>query len=339
MRQHMLFSIIIPIYNVKNYLPRCLDSVLSQSFNDYEIVLVDDGSTDGCSIICDKYAQIDNRVRVIHQKNNGLVNARNAGINLALGEYILYVDGDDWVSEKWLDVISNQIYSSQKRPDIVVFGSISVYADRSSKHVINASKGFYNRTRLKKEIFPSLIHDKKRYIEDSIILPAPWNKAFKRSLLEKYHCFDKKISIGEDTAFVFECFLNAQNIVICKNILYYHNKQNPNSIQSKDDPERLRKRLRLFQYLNKRLSHYGPLIDQQMDTFYASRIIYDVKYMCKMSSNIHKTRLYLKKELKNTKILKYVHIKKIPLRAGIIILMLKMGLCRTVLLVLRLLNK
>ena len=335
----MLFSVIIPIYNDKDYIYRCLNSVLRQDFKDCEIILVDDGSTDGCSSICDEYDLKDERIRVIHKENGGLVSARNIGIKEAKGEYILYVDGDDWVSENWMKFISTQIFSAPEKPDIIVFGSISVYADRQTNHIINAAEGFYNRTRLETEIFPSLIFDTKRYIEDSIILPAPWNKAYKKSLLEKYHCLDKKIRIGEDTAFVFECFLNAHNIVICKDNLYYHNKQNPCSIQSNDDPERLRKRLRLFQYLEKRLSHYGHVIDQQMDAFYASRIIYDVIYMCKRSSSINKTGLYLKKELKNTKILKYVHIKKIPLRAGIVILMLKMGLCRTVLLGLRLLNK
>ena len=336
----MLFSIIIPIYNEKDYIFRCIDSVLSQDFEDYEVILIDDGSTDGCSIICDEYAKKDYRIHVIHTKNNGLVSARNTGIKQAQGEYILYVDGDDWVSKNLLEIISNQISSSPEKPDIIVFGATSVYADRRENYVINASEGFYNKARLEKEIIPSLISDRsQQYIGDSIILPAPWNKAYKRNLLEKYHCYDEKIKVGEDTAFVFECLLNAQNIVICRNILYYYNKQNPNSILSKNDSKRFRNRLRLFKYLKKHLSHYGPIIDQQMDDFYASRIIYDVIYMSRRSSGINKTALYLKKELKTTKILKYVHIKKVPLRAGIVIFMLKIGLYRTVLWGFRLLNK
>ncbi|MCR5206068.1 MAG: glycosyltransferase [Lachnospiraceae bacterium] len=327
----MLFSVIIPIYNIKDFLRKCIDSVLSQNFDDYEIVLVDDGSTDGCSAICDEYAQNNSQVRVIHKENGGLVSARNTGIKEAQGEYILYVDGDDWVSQNWMEVISTQIYSAPENPDIVVFGSMGIYADRQSIHIINASEGFYDRHRLETEIFPSLISDRTRYIEDSIILPAPWNKAYKRSLLEEHHCYDEGIRIGEDTAFVFECFLNAQSAVICKEILYNCNRLNPTSILSKDDPERIRKRLRLFQYIQERLSSYGQVIDQQMDCFYASRILYDVISMRKKTSDINRTGSLLKKELRETDIIKYVHINKIPFRARIVMRMLKMGMCRTVL--------
>ena len=336
----MLFSVIIPIYNVKDYLHKCIKSILCQNFKDYELILVDDGSTDGCSSICDEYAQNDSRICVIHKENGGLVNARNTGIKEARGEYILYVDGDDWVSENWMEVISAQITSAPEKPDIVAFGSIGIYnKDKQSVHIINAPEGFYDRTKLKKEIFPNLISDKKLYVEDSVILPAPWNKAYKRQLLEKHHCFDESIRIGEDNAFVFECFLNAHSIMVCKDILYYYNRQNPDSILKKTDPDRLRKRLHLFQYVQTRLAPYNSVIGRQMDDFYASRIIYDIVFMYNNTTDLKKSAHHLKEELKTTEILKYVHVLKTSLRAGIIILLLKMGLCRTVLFGLRKLKR
>ena len=88
-------SIIVPIYNIKAYFPQCIESLLYQTFSDMEILLVDDGSTDGSGKICDEYAQKDSRIRVLHKKNGGLVSARKAGLSMAKGEYIAYVDGDD----------------------------------------------------------------------------------------------------------------------------------------------------------------------------------------------------------------------------------------------------
>lgn len=335
----MLFSVIIPFYNVKDYLHKCIKSILCQKFKDYELILVDDGSTDGSSSICDEYAQNDSRIRVIHKKNGGVVSARNTGIKEARGEYILYVDGDDWVSENWMEVISAQITSAPEKPDIVVFGSIGIYNDKQSAHIINAPEGFYDRTRLKKEIFPNLIRDKNRYVEDSVILPAPWNKAYKRHILEKHHCFDERISIGDDNAFVFECILCAHSITICKDILYYYNRLNSESMLTKPDLDRLKKRLLLFQYVKTRLAPYNSVIGRQMDDFYASRIIYDITCMYKNTTDLKKSAHHLKEELKTTGILKYVHVLKTSFRAGIIILLLKMGLCRAVLFGLRKLKR
>ena len=95
----MKFSIIIPVYNVINYLPKCMSSVLCQSFNGYEIILVDDGSTDGSGKLCDQYAEKDNRIKVIHQENQGLSAARNAGIQIATGEFFLLLDSDDFYEQ------------------------------------------------------------------------------------------------------------------------------------------------------------------------------------------------------------------------------------------------
>ena len=93
------FSVIVPIYKVEKYLNKCIDSILKQTFQDFELILVDDGSPDKCPKICDEYAKKDKRVRVIHKENAGLVAARNTGIKEAKGDYICYVDGDDWISE------------------------------------------------------------------------------------------------------------------------------------------------------------------------------------------------------------------------------------------------
>lgn len=99
-----IISIIVPIYKVEEYIHRCIDSILSQTFKDFECILVDDGSPDKCPVICDEYVKKDKRIKVIHKANGGLSDARNAGLNIARGKYILFVDGDDWIHPQLLEL-------------------------------------------------------------------------------------------------------------------------------------------------------------------------------------------------------------------------------------------
>ena len=97
-------SVIVPIYKVENYLNRCVESIRKQTYRNLEIILVDDGSPDACGEMCDRYAQEDSRIRVIHKENGGLSDARNAGIEVAAGEYIAFIDSDDWIDDKMYEV-------------------------------------------------------------------------------------------------------------------------------------------------------------------------------------------------------------------------------------------
>ena len=335
----MLFSVIVPVYNVKDYLRQCIDSILAQRVRDYEVLLVDDGSTDGCAAVCDEYAQKEPWVRVVHKQNGGLVSARNAGIDQAKGEYILYVDGDDRVALNWIEVIRHQILSAPEKPDIVVFGSVMIYDDRQEINLINTDAGYYDRTRMEQEILPRLLCDPQQEYGQAVFLPASWNKAFKRELLIDHRCFHEGIRLGEDNAYVFECVLHAKNLVVCKDILYYYNKMNTGSILSKVDPDRIKKREYLFRYIRTQLAGYGSVIDRQMDDYYASRIVYDLFYIINNSGEIFKTGGYLARELRETRILRFVHLGRIQFRAKIIILLLKLGLCRTALLCLMILKR
>ena len=121
-------SIIIPVYNVENYLSRCMESVLNQTFKDYEIILIDDGSTDGSSIICKNYVEKDNRIRYMDQENQGLGKTRNIGIEAANGNYILFIDSDDYISENMLEILFDNILSSGA--DIASCGIYNVYKSK-----------------------------------------------------------------------------------------------------------------------------------------------------------------------------------------------------------------
>ena len=111
-------SILVPIYNVEKYLSRCIESVLSQDFRDYELILVDDGSPDRCPQICDEYAKKDSRIKVIHKKNGGLSDARNIGLDIATGEYVMFIDSDDFVDIDMMESMMNNMIDNNV--DLVV---------------------------------------------------------------------------------------------------------------------------------------------------------------------------------------------------------------------------
>ena len=104
-----LISVIVPVYNAEKYISKCIDSILSQTFKDFELILINDGSTDNSDLICDKYASIDNRVKVFHKKNGGAGSARNLGIQKASGDWVMFVDSDDWIEPECLDICSKKL--------------------------------------------------------------------------------------------------------------------------------------------------------------------------------------------------------------------------------------
>lgn len=124
-----MFSIVVPVYKVESYLPQCIESILSQTYTDFELILVDDGSPDNCGKICDAYAAQDNRIRVIHKENGGVTSARLAGAEAAVGEYIVCIDGDDWISPDYLSNFAECI--REYAPDIVCCGFVEAYDNRT----------------------------------------------------------------------------------------------------------------------------------------------------------------------------------------------------------------
>ena len=122
-----LVSIVIPIYNVEKYLNECVDSVIVQTYHDLEIILVDDGSTDNSGKLCDEYKKIDDRIKVIHQKNGGLSAARNTGMDSAIGEYLYFLDSDDYIEPQTVERLVDTI--EQEKADIVLFDGYVVYTD------------------------------------------------------------------------------------------------------------------------------------------------------------------------------------------------------------------
>lgn len=202
-----LISIIIPVYKVEKYLEKCIKSVLDQTYKNIQIILVDDGSPDNCGNICDNYAKIDNRIEVIHKANGGLSEARNVGLKVARGEYIGFVDSDDYVSNEMFENLYNTLISNDVDVSICNF-----YTVINNKNIIkNADNGveIYNKLEILKEI----LLDKK-------IQSYAWNKLYKRELFK-----DIEYPVGkkyEDIGTTFYILEKCNKIAVSGSPEYYY---------------------------------------------------------------------------------------------------------------------
>lgn len=217
----MLFSVIVPIYKVEKYLRECIDSILSQSFSDFELILVDDGSPDSCPFICDEYAKKDTRVKVVHKENGGATSSRKMGTEIATGDYIFYVDSDDRIKPNTLQTVAEILL--KQSCDIICFG-YETFPNRAKKAEIEIySVGEYDKKQMKECIFPSLItaEDGKRFP------PSIWGKAFKRELVTAIQSdLSDDIVIGEDSCVAYVCMYLADSIYITHDKLYLYRVEN-----------------------------------------------------------------------------------------------------------------
>lgn len=213
----VLFSVIVPIYGVESYLPQCIESIINQTYKNIEIILVDDGSVDGCSSICDEYAKKDNRIRVIHKQNGGLTSARKAGLEVSMGDYIVPVDGDDWVAQNYLELFYNVIMIN--KPDMIVCGRINVKDKLYECRKPSIRNGYYSKKEIVNELFPLLIQNS----QCRCIPYTCWGKAYKRELYYSAQmAVDNRIFLGEDIAIVTPCYYNANSIYVIDECTYYY---------------------------------------------------------------------------------------------------------------------
>ncbi|MGB2761728.1 MAG: glycosyltransferase family 2 protein [Maribacter stanieri] len=226
-------SVIVPIFRIEKYLPKCIDSLLNQSFLDFELILVDDGSPDNCPKICDDFAQIDSRIKVIHKKNGGLVSARKEGLKNANGTYVTFVDGDDWVDKFYLDILYNLAEANDA--DLVVTGHFREF-DGKIETIKPKKVGVYNESELKSLILPNAIYNGE-FCEHGISTYV-WNKLFKRDLLSTV-LFDvpNEIVMGEDAAITFSYLTIAKSLVISSTPLYYYRQRHDSIVKSVENPK------------------------------------------------------------------------------------------------------
>ena len=320
----MLFSVIVPVYQAEKYLNKCVDSILGQTFTDFELILVDDGSTDSSPQICDSYRQADPRVRVIHKKNEKLVRARNTGIRAARGRYICYVDADDYVTDNWLSVIAEQIRRAPCEPDLVAFGSARDFGDHTVRIEKTVPDGFYDKKRMESEVYPILLSDRRYHLGKECIYISAWNKAYKRDLLAAHYCRDEKITRCEDAAFVFECFLYADSLAVCDDLLYYYNKTNEASELARYDAGRADAYKRVINYLNAHIRGIYDCVDAQMNDLFTNYIATILTHELTHHPNLFLASKNVRRNFNRTEIIRLITPKGLPLIAKILCVLLKL---------------
>ena len=214
----MFFSVIVPIYKVEKYLPNCINSVLSQTFADFELILVDDGSPDSCPLICDEYAKKDSRIKVVHKENGGLASARIAGIKVAQGEYVYNLDSDDLIENDTLEVAHKII--KETNCEMVSF-AYNWMQNGVSKRITDdgLKEGLYRKDDIIKHIYPRLLMDENMN-HISYYLAG---KAVKRDVVTPHQLnVNPIISLGEDLCCVIPTYLNINSVYISKKAAYLY---------------------------------------------------------------------------------------------------------------------
>lgn len=210
----VLVSIIVPVYKVEKYLHRCIDSIINQSYRNLEIILVDDGSPDNCGKVCDEYAEQDKRIKVIHKSNGGLSSARNAGLDIANGDYIYFVDSDDYIDTRLVE--DNLQLAIEYKADIVCFNLNIIKNGNIIKGFSYFEKNIYDTKILKDGLY-------RGYISEVV-----WNKLYKRNIWN-YLRFPEGINF-EDSYIITDILAIASKIIANSNVYYFYNQDNDNAI-------------------------------------------------------------------------------------------------------------
>lgn len=206
-----LISVIVPIYKVEKYLQKCVENLINQTYSNLEIILIDDGSPDGCPALCDAYAMQDRRIKVIHKENCGASDARNAGMKIAKGDYICFIDSDDWIDTDAYRLMMDIIIRYDA--DIVECNFNYTYDHEIKEKQVNNFKEVFNTEEALREL-----------ISARIFQSVVWNKIYKRECVEGIDFEVGKIC--EDEFWVYQVFARAKKIVFMNKALYYYLQRN-----------------------------------------------------------------------------------------------------------------
>lgn len=259
-------SVIVPVYNVEQYLGRCVDSILEQTYQNLEVLLVDDGSPDSCGDICDKYAKEDSRVRVLHKENGGLSDARNAGIELATGTYVAFIDSDDWIEPQMMEVLYTTLLCHDA--DIAECSYRNLYADMDMEET--ACTGDVT---VGDNIFAL-----EAMLDWHYFKPNAWNKLYKKSVIGSIRY--PKGRIHEDEFTTYKFFYQAKKLAYIDFSFYNYDRRRPNSITGEKFSEAnldacwaFRERVDFFE------AHKIKKLEKKMNDIYCWQVL-EAAYKC-----------------------------------------------------------
>lgn len=247
-KEDALITIIVPIYNGQRYLKECIESILRQSYFNIEVILVNDGSTDQSADIINKYASHDKRIKVIHQKNLGVSAARNAALDIALGEYICFVDEDDYLSVDYVSYFYKLIkkYNAEIALTPVPFkfaGNVAISSKDNSTDIVNVWSG---------------LHAVEEMLYYNVTI-GPWNKMISRKLIEENKLrFNSSFLSGEGFSYSISCFQKASRVAVGHRKVYFYRLDNPNSVMTKFNLKRIKSSIEAQKYIQSLLLEDMP---------------------------------------------------------------------------------
>jgi len=281
-------SVVVPIYNVGKFLRQSVESLCQQTYRDLEIILVNDGSTDNCLEICNDFKARDSRIVVINQKNKGLVAARKAGVQRATGDYLAYVDGDDWVAP---NICEYMVCCAIKHDvDVVIGGHLEDLPGRVEKLQNVISPGLYGAEQLREKVFNRMLCTD--YFSQFGIFSYVWGKLYKRELVQYYQLqVDENIHIGEDAACLYPLLLASKKVYISGEALY-HYRQRTDSLIKTPAPDEVEKTQYLYNFLYQKFSEscHSKSLLVQLEKFVLSLLI--VRTDCRPADVNHDVALF-----------------------------------------------
>lgn len=247
-------SIIVPIFNSEKTLDRCIESLIAQTYNNLEIILINDGSIDNSLNICRKYKQFDQRIIIIDKKNGGVSSARNAGIDIATGKYIMFCDSDDWVEENWCQIL----FSNFEENNLVMSGA---YIE---------GKQEYYPYEVKADGFQERISRIDFYTFKLKLFNVPWNKIYEKKIIDTLSLrYDEKISNGEDFLFNIQYLTGITgSIILLKNCTYHYTWEEKVSLSNKVSEDYMTQCMHLFHLVEITITEIGTLSAKNRKIFY-----------------------------------------------------------------------
>ena len=272
-------SVIVPVYKVEPYLRKCLDSIVGQTYRNLEIILVDDGSPDNCGAICDDYAAGDGRIKVIHQLNGGLSSARNAALEITTGDYIGFIDSDDWVETNMFETLLCGLI--QTRADIVVCGRYEEYSDHNVAHCWTKVQVME-----REEALGELLCDDR-------LQNLVWDKLYRQTLFEGIR-FPEGQNF-EDIAVMYRLFLQADRVACLPGIVYHYRRRSDSIVGDLS----LKNRMSYYQMVWERYQALSKNWPQFIDRMMAPCAISAVGIWTTYLANSREERQQYRKQMEN----------------------------------------
>lgn len=315
-------SVIIPIYNAEKYLRQCLDSVINQSYQNLQIICIDDSSIDSSLSILNEYKEKDNRIEIIHKNNEGVSFARNVGLDIANGEYILFVDSDDWIAtDTCIDAVSAM---EQNDADIVMWSYIREQNNESRKKYIYDSRQIFEKNDILKKLHRRMIglyKEELRQPENADALCTVWGKLYRRNIIEeqKIRFQDiRKFGTYEDGLFNLDVFYYANKAVFLNEYYYHYRRDDNNSLTNRYNPNLYKQWNQLFRIMAKYITDNQLGLDYKMALYNRvslSLITLGINIMSgesPTSKKIHQLN-YIIKQDKYRQAIKKLELKYLPL--------------------------